>query len=171
MEAKSDDSVIVRAAYRKYYIVGFWVILAIVLYIISLRPVPIEPNIKIPRIHYDVLAFFALVLALSWLFWLRSLKITVSDRYMEYRNGFYHFKASLKTIENVQDEYVPMGEILRQGRLPKFIVKLKGGNGLSFKTDPFRREDLFKMFLALKKAGAWKRHDYRINSIWGGRLF
>lgn len=171
IDSKSDDAVVIRAAYKKYCLVGFWVLLAVVFYLISLRPVPIDPNIKIPRISFELLALFAVVFAVSWLFWVRSLKIAVSDGYMEYRNGFFKFRAPLNSIAFIEDEYVPMGEIIRTGRLPKFNVSMKSGNGVEIKTEPFRREDLFKIYMALKKAGIGKRTDFRVNSIWGHNAF
>ena len=173
MDSKSDDPVVIRAALKKYYIVGVWVLLAIVFYLISFRPrsINVDPNIRMPKIRFDVLAIFFTVLAFSWMFWLRSLKITVSDKFFEYRNGFYKFKTPLDRIDNVKDEYVPISVVIQQGRLPKFFVTLKSGNGLAFKTQPFRRDDLARMFLALKKAGAWKRQDTRVNSIFGHRAW
>jgi hypothetical protein len=171
MNPESGNSVVIRAALKNYYVVGVWILLAILFYLLSSRTTPLDPTIRMPKIRFEVLALFFAVLAISWLFWVRSLKITVSDKSFEYRNGFYKFKTPLKSIENVKDEYIPISLVIQQGRLPKFFVTLKNGNGLAFKTKPFRRDDLVKMFLALKKAGAWKRQDTRVNSIFGHRAF
>lgn len=153
MDSKSDDAVVIRVAYKKYCIVGFWVLLAVAFYLISLRSVPVDTNIKIPRIRFEFLALFAVAFAVSWLFWVRSLKITVSDGYMGYRNGFFKFRAPLNSIAFIEDEYIPIGEIIRTGRLPKLNVSMKSGNGVEIKTEPFRREDLFKIYMASLLSG------------------
>ncbi len=171
MDSNSDDPVIIRATRRNYFVVGYWILLAILFYLISLRMPPPPPNLRIPRIRFEVLALFAIAFAAAWWFWLRTLKIAVSGGYFYYRNGFYRKKVLLSRIENIQDEYVPWEERLRRNIVPRVIITLKNGDGLKISQKHFSRDDLEKMFHALNKAGAWKRKAMRVESLWAYRAF
>jgi hypothetical protein len=111
----SSVPVTIRATLTSYIVLcGIWVILAAGYFLLSYRT---------PGESLETGAVIAGGVGLAWGIWLRGFRITVSERILEYRNGFYRSSSlPMNQIVKIKNDWIEWGLFGRRIRIPRMAV-------------------------------------------------
>lgn len=135
---------IYRATISSYLVLtGVWVALGIGYLILYLRN---------PRHDLASVSIGAWCIALLWCVWLRGFKITISDKSIQYRDGFFRSSSvDMNEIACISGEWVQWKLFGREVKILRIVVVSRSGeSAIKINLKPFGRSAL----TAIKSAGA-----------------
>ena len=138
-----DGSITIRATRPSYFLLGvIWTVVAVACVILG---------IKSPFQDYEVIMVITAGFAIVWWIWLLRIKLTVSERYLEYRDGIFKpSKIALRLIAEVKDENIEWDARVLN-RIPRVNIMDKNGDiAMMINTTFFNRNDLERVLQTVK---------------------
>ena len=121
MHTQNSNPKIIRATLSSYIVLsGVWVLLTIGYLFLSLGS---------PGKNLESGAIIAGGVSLMWWIWLWGFRITISDEYLEYRDGFFRSsKVKFKEIVDIKNVSIGWDILGRKIRIPRINIILLTGN-------------------------------------------
>ena len=110
--------------------------------------------IKRPGVDIMYALLFCATVALLWSIWLKGFKLTITDEYLEYRDGFYRStRVLLKDVAEMKFKCVQWKNLGRTLSIPRIAVITKDRKTAFLINDkPFGRDDLAMIRKMVKEA-------------------
>ena len=140
----------IRAVLSSYIALdGIWIVLAVA-YIFA--------SIKSPGKSWEIGAVILAICSILWALWLRGFKLTVTDKYLEYRDGFYRIsKISLEDVKEMKHKWVQWKNLGWTLSIPRIAVITKDRKTAFLINDkPFGINDLAMIRNMVKEANQSK---------------
>jgi hypothetical protein len=141
----SNRMITIRATWTTYLVLsGIWIILAIGYLFLALRA---------PGKSLELGALISAGVAILWVTWIRGFRITLSQGWIEYRDGFFRCtKVLLKEIADIQRENLEWKLLGRKLAIPRIAVITKDrAVAMRINSKPFGRIGLQRILKELKK--------------------
>ena len=136
-----------KAVFSSYIALGgIWAVLAIVCFILAIK------NFS----HGDLIpALICSLVTILWTLWLRGFKLTVTDEYLEYRDGLYRVsKVPLEDIAEMKHKWIQWKNFGRIVSIPRTAVITKDKKTAFLINDkPFGLNDLSMIRNMVKERG------------------
>ena len=99
---------------------------------------------KSPGADVIYLILICMTVALLWCIWLRGFKLTVTDKHLEYRDGFYRIsRVNLEDVKEMKHKWVQWKNLGRTLSIPRIAVITKDRKTAFLINDkPFGVDDL-----------------------------
>lgn len=146
MHSKPSRTVLtIRATLTSYIVLcGIWLILASAYMLLSYRThgESLESGVAI-----------AGSVGLGWAIWLRGFRITIFDRVLEYRNGFYRSSSlRMNEIVKIENKWIEWGLLGRRIRVPRMaVISQDRERSIQINPKPFGRHDLRRIHEMLER--------------------
>lgn len=141
---KRMPKVIIRSTWTSYVaLAGIWILLTIAYWLLSLRS---------PGHNLETGGFITGGVAILWIVWLRGFKITVSNGFIEYRDGFFRSsRLALTDIADIKTESAGWNMLSRKMVIPRIVMIARSGEeAIRINPKPFGR-DLQRILKEMKK--------------------
>ncbi len=150
MNSLTSNSKIIRATLISYIVLsGIWVLLAIGYIFLALSK---------PGKGLETGAILAGIVSLIWWIWLWGFKLTVSNEYIEYRDGFFRSsKVYLREIADVKNVSIEWNMFGRKIKIPRInVITHNKIIAMRINPKPFGHRELQEILKLLKRS-----HDHR----------
>lgn len=141
VEANDKLALSIRATPSAYVaLAGFWFVLGI-LYLLVWR-------------GGNGGAFVSITVGVLWVLWLGGFRLTVYDRSVVYRDGFYRStRISRADISAVKNTWVGWTLLGREIRIPRMVIDYGVASHLAVNTKPFARRDIRSVIDLMQRRG------------------
>ena len=126
----------IRACISSYIaLAGIWILMTIACTHIS---------IKSHGQNWEIASAICATCSILWILWLRGFKLTVTDEFLEYRDGFYRIsKIHLSNYSEMKHKWVKWKNLGRTLTIPRIAVSTKDRKTAFLINDkPFKLDDI-----------------------------